>query len=130
MVIRLRSRSYLLLLLFTTAVLMQNCRQSINDRTDTSQLRSSDFEIVNFDFDSIRSRGSIKAIVENSSTGFFIYKGKPMGYEHDLLKLYADSRNLALEIVVTNSLDDAFKKLDEGTGDVIAFPLTITKERK
>lgn len=129
----LQSRVYTSLFLVLCLGMFTQCRQSINDRTDGQGMTSqggSAADAVAYDLDSVLNRGTIRAIVENSSTGFFIYKGKPMGYEHDLLAFYAESRGLQLEIVVTNSLDEAFDMLDDGRGDVIAFPLTITKERK
>lgn len=86
--------------------------------------------IVDFDLDKIRERGYLIAIMENSSTGLFIYKGKTMGYEYDLLKLFCKEHDLELRIQIINNLDEAFHKLNAGEGDVLAHNLTVTKERK
>ncbi len=86
--------------------------------------------VANLGFDKIRERGYIMAIIDNSSTGLFIYKGNIMGYEYDLLKEFAKSQNLELKIDITPSLSEAFDKLNAGQGDIMAYNLTVTKERK
>ncbi|MEL7003561.1 MAG: transporter substrate-binding domain-containing protein [Bacteroidota bacterium] len=85
---------------------------------------------VDFDIEKIKERGSLVAVLENSSTGFFIYKGQPMGYEYDLLELFAKRMDVELEIRTTASIQEAFEILNRGEADIIAYSLTVTKERK
>lgn len=85
---------------------------------------------IDFDLDKIKQRGALVAIVDNSSTGYFIYKGQPMGYEFDLLSLFAEDLGVRLRIEVTSSISEAFEMLNQGKGDVVAYNLTITNERK
>jgi membrane-bound lytic murein transglycosylase F len=85
---------------------------------------------VEFDLDSIVKRGYINALVDNNSVSYFIYKGQPMGYEYELLNLFAKHLNVDLKIKVTSGIDRAMDQLNKGEGDLIAFPLTITKDRK
>lgn len=85
---------------------------------------------VNLDLDAIIKRGYINALVDNNSVSYFIYKGQPMGYEYELLKLLATHLNIALKIKVTSGVEQAIQRLNNGEGDIIAFPLTITKSRK
>lgn len=87
-------------------------------------------QIVELDLDKIKQRGYITAIMDNSSTGLFIYRGTTMGYEYELVKAFAESQNLELRINVTPSLEEGFKKLNAGEGDILAYNLTITKDRK
>jgi membrane-bound lytic murein transglycosylase F len=82
------------------------------------------------DLPKIRERGRMVAIVDNSSTSYFIYKGQPMGYEYELLSRLAKHLKVDLEIVITTSLDEAFDKLQRGEGDIIAHNLTVTKARQ
>ncbi len=84
---------------------------------------------VQYDFNKIKERGSIIAIVDNSSTSYFIYKGQPMGYEYDLLKRFANAMDLRLEIKIVTDLGEAFELLNKGEGDIIAHNLTVTKNR-
>lgn len=86
--------------------------------------------IVDFDLDAIVERGYITAIMDNSSTGLFLYKGRPMGYEYELLSLYARTIGVELRFDITPNLNEAFDKLNRGEGDILAYNLTITKERK
>lgn len=85
--------------------------------------------IVDFDFDKIKKRGSLIAVVDNSSTSYFIYKGKRMGYEYDLLERFAGDLGVDLEIKITNDIRGAFAMLDNGMADIMAYHLTVTKER-
>lgn len=84
---------------------------------------------VSLDLDAILKRGYINALVDNNSVSYFIYKGEPMGYEYELLNLFAKHLNVDLKIKVTSGIDRAMDQLNTGEGDIIAFPLTITKER-
>lgn len=84
---------------------------------------------VTSDLDDIIRRGYINALVDNNSVSYFIYKGQPMGYEYELLNLFAKHLKVDLKIKVTSGIDRAMDQLNTGEGDIIAFPLTITKER-
>ena len=81
------------------------------------------------DLDAIRARGYLEALVDNNSVSYFIYKGRSMGYEYELLKRLADHLKVELKIRLISGIDEAFDKLNRGEGDIIAFPLTITQER-
>src|SRR5690606_17675173 len=85
---------------------------------------------VKIDLDSIRKRGYINVLVDNNSLSYFIYRGHPMGYDYELLQLFAKHLNVGLKLNVTSGIGKAIRKLNEGEGDIMAFPLTITKERK
>lgn len=85
---------------------------------------------VTLDLEGIKKRGRLIAIVDNSSTSYFIYKGQPMGYEYELLSLLAEELEVDLEIMITSDIVEAFVKLNKGEGDVIAHNLTVTKERQ
>ncbi|AHM60830.1 lytic transglycosylase [Flammeovirgaceae bacterium 311] len=87
-------------------------------------------EPVELDLPEIKKRGRLIAIVDNSSTSYFIYKGQAMGYEYDLLSRLAQKLGVDLEIIITTSLDEALEMLQRGEGDIIAHNLTITKERR
>ena len=90
---------------------------------------TTDPEVV-LDLEAIKKRGYITALVDNNSVSYFIYKGQPMGYEYELLNLFAEHMEVDLKIKVTSGIDRAMDQLNKGEGDIIAFPLTITKERK
>lgn len=85
---------------------------------------------VELDLEAIKSRGYINALVDNNSTSYFIYKGVPMGYEYELLHLFAKELGVELRIKVTSGIERAIEQLNQGEGDILAFPLTISKDRK
>jgi membrane-bound lytic murein transglycosylase F len=85
---------------------------------------------VRLDLHAIRERGYINALVDNNSISYFIYKGKPMGYEYELLQDLAKHLKVGLKIKVTSGVESAIDQLNKGEGDIIAFPLTINKPRK
>ncbi len=86
--------------------------------------------VVEIDLEAIRARGYLNALVDNNSTSYFIYKGVPMGYEYELLQLLAKELGVGLKIKVTSGIERAIEQLNRGEGDILAFPLTINKERK
>lgn len=98
--------------------------------TDEGSVPTEIAEPILFDLDAIRERGTLRVIIDNSSTGYFIYKGQPMGFEYDLLDLYAREIGVSLEFHLTTDLPNTFDLLARGTGDIIAYSLTVTKERK
>lgn len=97
---------------------------------DASQEEFSSFSKVNLDIEAIVKRGYINALVDNNSISYFIYKGQPMGYEYELLKHLADHLHVDLKIKVTSGIESAIELLNNGEGDILAFPLTINKSRR
>lgn len=82
------------------------------------------------DFKKIQEQGVLKAITVYSGTSYFIYRGKPMGFEYELLRRLADSLHLNLEIVIVKNINELISMLNSGEGDIIAHGLTVTKTRK
>ncbi|OGU55928.1 MAG: lytic transglycosylase F, partial [Ignavibacteria bacterium RBG_13_36_8] len=86
-------------------------------------------KIADFDLDKMLKRGSIKAITGYNAYSYFIYKGEPMGFEYELVKKYADYLGVKLEIIIIKEMNKMFEALNSGEGDIIAFNLTVTKDR-
>jgi len=84
---------------------------------------------VTIDLAQVRERGFLQAIVDNNSISYFIYRGQPMGYEYELLQSLARQLNVELKIKVISGIELAIDMLNRGEADLIAFPLTITRER-
>jgi membrane-bound lytic murein transglycosylase F len=81
------------------------------------------------DLAEIQKTGKLTAITENNAISYFVYKAQPMGFQYELLKLFAEHINVKLEIVVVNNLDSAFNYLKNGRCNLIALGLNITPER-
>jgi membrane-bound lytic murein transglycosylase F len=86
--------------------------------------------LVELDLDAIRERGYITALVDNTSISYFIYKGRTMGFEYELLKRLTDHLKVSLKIKLVTGIEQAIDLLNKGEGDILAFPLAITDERK
>jgi membrane-bound lytic murein transglycosylase F len=82
------------------------------------------------DLEGILARDTLRAVTGNNSLSYFIYKGRPMGYEYDLLVEYAEYLNVHLEMVVAKNQDEYFRILNRGKADIIADQLTITRKRQ
>jgi len=87
-------------------------------------------QMVDFNFDQIKKRGTIRIAIENNSTGYFLYKGRPMGFQYELINNFCDDNNLQMEIILENDFYKSFQMLVKGEVDVITHPLTITRNRK
>lgn len=87
-------------------------------------------EPVEFGLEKIKERGKIVALIDNNSFSYFLYKGTPMGFEYELLKMLSEKLGVELEIKIVKDIDKMFRMLNEGKGDIIAHNLTVTKERK
>lgn len=122
---RLIIRSLLLLVAFFVVAFTQNCSAPMS-KVETVV---DEPETPGYDLDSVLASRKLRAIVANSSTSYFIYKGQPMGYEYELLKILADSLGLELEIKVADDLDRLIEMLNNGEGDIIAAHLTVTSQR-
>ncbi|MFC2084472.1 transporter substrate-binding domain-containing protein [Bacteroidota bacterium] len=85
--------------------------------------------VVNFDFDKIKERGKLIAITGFNAYSYFIYKGQPMGFEHDLVTKLADYLGVEVEFRVVKNIQMMFDMLNQGEGDLIAYNLTVTKKR-
>ena len=80
-------------------------------------------EVYILDLAGIQNRGFIRAAVDNNSTGYYIYRGRRMGYEYELLRDLAKRLNVQLHLVMVADIDKAFDYLQEGKVDLIAMNL-------
>jgi membrane-bound lytic murein transglycosylase F len=91
-----------------------------------------DISVINNkrDLEQIKESGTLRALMVYSGSTYFLYKGRPMGYEFELLKRFAEYLKVTLEIIVVPNEDELFEKLNNGEGDIVAHSLTITQDRK
>jgi len=82
------------------------------------------------DLEDIIKRGTLRAVVDNSSTSYYIYRGRRMGYEYEMLRNLSQRMGVQLRLVITDDIEEAFKFLVQGKADIIAMNLEKTEERK
>lgn len=111
------------------ALSLLSCNSSSTVNTDDSIEKDTAQLAVDFDLDKIKKRDTLKAITIFGPTSYFLYRGKAMGFEYEILEDLASKLDLHLELVVSRNIDDLFEKLNNGDGDLIAYGLAITSMR-
>jgi membrane-bound lytic murein transglycosylase F len=82
------------------------------------------------DLPQLRDSGMLTVLTLYRSTSYFIYRGQEMGFQYELSEQFVRSLGLKLNIIVANNVEQLIDKLLSGEGDLIAYPLPVTKERK
>ncbi len=77
----------------------------------------------------IKNRGEITVLTRNNGHCYYDYQDRPMGFEYDLARAFADYLGVELRVGVPD-WRNIFEELKEGKGDFIAASLTITPARK
>ena len=111
----MKKHSYIfaVVLLSLLFILLQSCSPKDEEEVKIENLRDN----------------KLVAITGYNAYSYFIYKGQPLGFEYELVKKLAKYFNVDLEVKIVNNIEEMFEMLNSGKGDLIAFNLTITKER-
>ena len=96
----------------------------------TASVETVSMENYYSDLKQIINRDTLIALTGFNAYSYFIYRGQPMGYEYELLNLYAKHLGVHLKIKVLRNINDMFASLIQGKGDIIAYNLTVTSKRK
>jgi len=104
--------------------------EALNHFLRKEQLSRRPQSIYKDDFPGIKQRKVLRVLTRNNATTYFIWRGKLMGFEYDLLKKFVDEHGIQLEMIVPPSRDQLIPMLLWGGGDVIAASLTISDERR
>ena len=118
------NRTTLILSLFSLIFLTCNTKNKEHDSGEDNT------NLIYRDFENIKEDGKLRALLAYSSTSYFLYKGRPMGYEYELLERLAEHFDLELEITVSEDLNSLLSELNKGAVDIVAYGLAITTERK
>ena len=68
-------------------------------------------------------------LTRNSSTTYFLHRGEELGFEYELVREFARTLGVRLELVIPPSREALATYLREGKGDLIAAGLAVTPER-
>ena len=82
------------------------------------------------DLQKILDTGVLRAVTLSRSTSYFDYRGEDMGFEYELVEGLADFLGVQLEILSAKNVSHMIEMLENGEVDLIAYPITITPERK
>lgn len=84
----------------------------------------------NKDWEDIRQDSVLTVLAENSPATYFVYRGRNMGYEYELLYQFAKDMDIRLRVRMIHDLDTMIHLLQNCEGDIIAANLAITDERE
>ena len=87
-------------------------------------------DVEHYDLPQMKDSGELAVLTLNSSISYFDYRGEPMGFQYELAKQFAQSLGLKLQIKTAKNTQDLVHMLQQGEGDLIAYPLPITKQLK
>lgn len=116
------------MLLCASLIFIWGCEEAV-----PTAIRKEKVEVIApmvHDLSDIRESGKLVLLTENSSVSYYLYRGQGMGYDYELVRAFAQSQGLQLEVRILEDMNDMFKLLQEGKGDIIACNLTVTEERK
>ncbi len=82
------------------------------------------------DLQDIKNEKELVVLTLYGSTSYFMYRGQEMGFHYELAKQFANYLDVKLKIEVASNLDELYNKLCEGEGDLIAYNLPITKNKR
>ncbi len=111
------------LLLFPILLLFIGC---LSRHTSSHTTVGGDSALI-ASYDSIKSRGELRVLTLSSSTSYFLYKGTPMGVDYEMVREFALSQGLRLEIILAPSESRMIEMLQQGEGDMVAYPLPTTQ---
>lgn len=79
-------------------------------------------------FDEIIHNGKLRVVSENSITGILINNDSISGFQYEILKTFADSLGVELEILIINDFEKCITELNQGKFDIIARFIPTTTE--
>lgn len=78
----------------------------------------------------IQAKKTLDVIILNSPTVYYEGANNTYGFEYELVKAFADSMNLDLNLSVVYTIKEALELSKQGVGDITVAGLTITDKRK
>ncbi len=104
--------------------------QAVNRFLEGAALAGPGGGVYRADLPGIRERGVLRMLTTNNATTYFLFRGELLGFEYELVRHFAESLGLKLEVVVVPAYDDLIPWLREGRGDLIAAFMTISRARE
>ena len=82
------------------------------------------------DLAAIRAAGRLRMLTLNGPGTYYLWRGELIGFEYELMRAFADSIGVALEVVVAADRTELMPWLAAGRGDVVSAGVTATEERR
>lgn len=78
---------------------------------------------VDRDLDTLHQRGTLRVMLRNSSSSYYILRGEEHGFEFELAREVSRSLGLRLQVVLPDSVNGPIDALNLGHVDMVAMPL-------
>jgi membrane-bound lytic murein transglycosylase F len=122
------SRLLSILFILTISLTFSSCLN--NNQSKIDEILVDEKEQKVYRLAEIEERGKLIAVTTYNANDYFVYRGEPMGYQFEKLKIFAEYLGVELEIKVAEDIPKAIKMVNSGDCDLLAMGMTITKERK
>ncbi|MFV2054994.1 MAG: transporter substrate-binding domain-containing protein [Thiohalomonadales bacterium] len=73
----------------------------------------------------IKQRKTLRVLTRNNTANYYLWRGRLMGFEYELVKEFSKKQGLRLEMIVVPARDQLKDWLLEGRGDLIAASMSI-----
>ncbi|MDE5420326.1 transporter substrate-binding domain-containing protein [Labilibaculum sp. DW002] len=101
--------------------------QTCNQNRKVVRLQVEDKPVV--ELKHVKLRGKLRVVTDYNSTNYFIYKGRTMGFQYEMLRALAKHLGVKLELSVNNDLVSSFNALENGEVDLLGMNLAVTSDR-
>ena len=81
------------------------------------------------DWNAIKAAGYLRVVTVTGPTTYYLWRGERLGFEQELVELFAKAHGLELEVVVAPSSAHLADWLLEGRGDLISASWFATEDR-
>lgn len=106
---------------------------SLNSFLNKQYLQSQIVASYQDDLPQLQAKKLLRLITYQSPVNYYLHRGKLKGFEHDLVKRFAESHQMRLDVVIADSHEEMQQLLLTGKGDIVAASLprrSLIEKRK
>ncbi len=126
MLTAMRRIFHIIIYRLTTLMVIIGCDDKVKETVNDSEVQQE----VTISTPYTKSDGELVALIDNSLSSYFIYRGEPKGFEYEVLTLFAEDHGLKLRLKIIHDKDYILDSLNAGKGDLAAANLTINEARQ
>lgn len=78
---------------------------------------------VEFDLDTLRESGTLRVLLQNSASSYYVMRGEEWGFEYELAREVARTLGLQLRVVLPDSMAGPLDLLNLGQVDLVAMAM-------
>ncbi len=108
----------------------EELRENLNRFIRKAELARRPQSIYKADLPVIKEKKILRVLTRNNAVTYFIWRGRLMGFEYELMRKFAREQKLQLEMIIAPSREHLIPMLLWGGGDLISASLTVTEQRR